>query len=125
DPQAVGGHTQLHHIVLDGDDGAAQPAGGDDLVSRLQFVEHLLPALLPLLLRKQEEHEHGGDGDDGEEGDQASTCPALLLPQDEYCPGSHSNRYLFPAIADADSTGLSTGWERVEYRRATADSFRI
>src|SRR5262249_515798 len=48
--QVVGWHTEMHSVVLERDDAAADAALGGDAVAGLQFANHLLPALLPPLL---------------------------------------------------------------------------
>src|SRR3954471_12087371 len=54
DPQVVGRNAQLHYILFYRQDGAADAAGGNDLVPCLELAQHLLPFLLAPLLRHDE-----------------------------------------------------------------------
>jgi len=64
-------------IVLYGNDGAANTATGDDLVAIFQVTDHLLPAFLPLLLRKN--HEQVEDGKDENQREEGQTHAATGL----------------------------------------------
>src|SRR6201995_1350539 len=68
---------QLDRIITQRHDGAAHPAGGGDLVADLQVVQHLLPLLLLLLVRPEEQqvkHTHHQDG--GQKGDKVGRQPS-------------------------------------------------
>src|SRR6185312_10397153 len=48
-PQVIGRDAQMERGVAQGDDCARDSALGNNAVSRLQLIDHLLPLLLPLL----------------------------------------------------------------------------
>jgi len=54
----------MQGIVLNGDDGSSQTAGGHHLVSRLQLAQHLLPFLLPPLLGENQKKVKDGKNKD-------------------------------------------------------------
>src|SRR5215470_17485268 len=56
DSQIIWGDTQLNSIVLHGNNGSAYTSAGDHAIAVLQRRQHLLPFLLPLLLRKDQHH---------------------------------------------------------------------
>ena len=80
DAQIVRRHAQVDIVIAQGDDGAAQPAAGDDAVSGLQLAQHRLPFLLSPLLRKdQQEVEDDENKDQREPHQYASAGGALPL----------------------------------------------
>src|ERR1700749_428741 len=69
----IGSHFDDDGVVLDGQDSAANAAGGGNPVAGLNVCQHLLPLLLPLLLRTNHCKVHDGDQEqDGEHPKNAS-----------------------------------------------------
>jgi len=51
-------------IILDRDDGSVQPSRSHNFVAGLQLSQHLLPLLLPALLRHNQEKVKNGENKD-------------------------------------------------------------
>ena len=64
----------MHCIIFDGDNDAAKAAAGHHFVAGFQIVDHLLPALLPFLLRHNQKKIEDGKN---EEQRQPQDEPAL------------------------------------------------
>ena len=75
----------MHGIVFQSNDRPAQPAAGHDFVPGLQFTQHLLPLLLPSLLRHDQQEVEDGENEDQGRESQETRRPSAKLQRYKYC----------------------------------------
>src|SRR5260370_24278957 len=88
--QIVGRHTQMHRVVLERDNAAANSALGGDTIPGFQLADHLLPPLLPPLLgQNQQKIKDGKDREHEQQPGPAARRTATLRQKSACCNFTH------------------------------------
>src|SRR5579863_2100242 len=87
--EVVGSDTNHERIVLDRDDDAANPSGGCDPISRLDTGQHLLPLLLPFILRADHDQVEQREKQQGKQHSQAAAGCGRSRPKCKACRFVH------------------------------------